>query len=176
MSDAIDNNLKKIRCPYKIITLNERFLDCVARHRFFRSGDADEVRSCYVKWLSAALAAGHYLGWLATEDGIEIIGGVGLVLIDWGPTRTDLNPIRGRIVNMYVEPDWRRKGIGRSLLAAALDEAKFRGIGALSLGATEESYSLYSSFGFKSSETEMLFRDELNDYKLKNHPVRKIER
>ena len=169
MSDALDG-AKKIHCSIKIVGLDERFLGYVAHHRYFRVDDTDEVRFYYVNWLCNALTCGYYLGWLAISDDTEIVGGVGLVLMDWGPTRTDLNPIRGRIVNMYVEPSRRRQGIGRSLLAAALDAAKSRGICTLSLGATGESYSLYSSFGFKFSETEMSFRDELCDSKIRDAP------
>ena len=57
----------------------------------------------------------------------------------------------GEIKRMYVRPDYRRKGIGRALVAAVLDEARAIGYQKLRLDSTkfmQAAHKLYKSYGF----------------------------
>lgn len=71
----------------------------VAKHRY--DGVWSEPDEMYARWLVGAIARGTYVGWLA-EVGGEVMGGAGLVLLDWGPTGADPSPIRGRAANVYT--------------------------------------------------------------------------
>jgi len=108
----------------------------------------------YARWVEDALQRGVYLGWVA-EVGGAVIGGAGLTLLEWGPTRTDPNPLRARVVNVFTEPAWRGRGVAGSLLARCLAEAETRNIGVLSLSAAPEVRPLYEKLGFVVSTTEM---------------------
>lgn len=101
------------------------------------------------------MSEGRYLGWLAIQ-GERVIGGAGLLLLQWQPSRTDANPIRGRVVNVFVEPDFRRQGVARELLMTLLTEARRRRLSVLKLGSSVEGRSLYASLGFQASKTEMI--------------------
>lgn len=50
-----------------------------------------------------------------------------------------------------VVPDWRRRGIGKDLLAALLEQARADGVKALSLSVRRDNpaIALYESFGFR---------------------------
>lgn len=104
---------------------------------------------------------GLYLGFLVVLDGGAVISGAGLTMLEWGPTRGDPQPFRGRIVNVWTHPTHHRQGHARAAMLACLSAAQSRGISHLSLGTTLEARTLYESLGFRGSDTEMLFRPQL---------------
>lgn len=100
---------------------------------------------------------GLYIGWLA-EQGERVVGGCGLTLLEWGPTKQDLHPWRARVVNVFTDPAVRRQGVARILLQAAIQEAQRRGINTLSLGTSEMARTFYEDMGFTAYPNEMLKR------------------
>lgn len=129
----------------------------IARHRYPELVHDHEAVTTYATWAAQALDRGTYLGWLAEQQG-DVVGGCGLVLLEWGPTRDDPSPWRGRIVNVFTAPVVRRQGVARRLLEHALEEAWRRGLRTLSLGTTEMARGLYEEAGFRPSGSEMLRR------------------
>ena len=58
----------------------------------------------------------------------------------------------GEIKRMYVKPEFRRKGIGRSLLEAIINEAVYIGYSRIRLDSApfaKEAQALYRAFGFQ---------------------------
>lgn len=123
-------------------------------HRYFDNSAADAVLDAYSKWLVQAIARGIYIGHLAQHEG-QVVGGAGLVLLDWGPTRNDHSSLRGRLVNVFVNPSLRRRGIATALVKRTLATAAERGIRTVGLSANASSHSLYESLGFRSAGAEM---------------------
>jgi len=72
-----------------------------------REHDADIA--CYATWLAPRIAQGAYVGFIADDSG-QAFGGVGAVLLDRGLTRGDRSAARARIVNLFTERSWRRRG------------------------------------------------------------------
>ncbi len=85
-----------------------------------------------------------------------MVAGAGLVLLDWGPTPEDPNPVRGRLGNVYTDPAWRRRGLATALLRRCLAEADARGVRVLNLSTSPGARALYERFGFEASGTEMV--------------------
>lgn len=108
----------------------------------------------YAAWVAGALADGRYVGYVV-EHGTYVIAGAGLTVLEWGPSRGDPQPWRGRIVNVWTHPDWRRHGHARRLVTACLDAARDRGITRVHLGTSDMARGLYAALGFQSSSTEM---------------------
>ncbi|WP_244940418.1 GNAT family N-acetyltransferase [Deinococcus ficus] len=129
----------------------------IARHRYPELDADHEAGTAYAAWVTRAMDQDLYLGWVAESAG-EVVGGAGLMLLEWGPTRNDPSPWRGRIVNVYTAPAVRRQGIARLLLAHALQEARQRGLHTLSLGTTEQARGLYEQAGFRPSGSELVRR------------------
>jgi GNAT superfamily N-acetyltransferase len=57
---------------------------------------------------------------------------------------------------MWVDAAHRRKGIGRKLVEAAVEEAKARGVTWMMLHATDEGRALYESMGWKPGNEMVL--------------------
>jgi ribosomal protein S18 acetylase RimI-like enzyme len=147
-------------------TVADAFL--IARHRramFHAMGCAtpgvlDEMTRSFEPWLVPRLAGGRYLGWI-TCDGLQPIASIGLLFLDWPPHT--LHPVaaeRGYILNLFVEPEFRRRGLARALVELCLAEARRRNISVITLHASAEGRPLYESLGFQSSN-EMQFRNQL---------------
>lgn len=126
----------------------------VAHHRYPTLPPAAPALDTYAAWVAGAISREVYLGWLAEHGGV-ILAGVGLTLLEWGPTQDDLEPWRARLVNVFTEPGHRRQGLARVLTAHALREAEARGLRSLHLAATREARTLYEAFGFEPYPSEM---------------------
>jgi ribosomal protein S18 acetylase RimI-like enzyme len=112
----------------------------------------------FASWVVPRLADGRYLGWIAF-DGDRSAGSAGLLIIDWPPVPLDPSgEYRGYILNVYVEPEYRRRGLARELIGHCLAEALRRGIGVISLHASEDGRALYESLGFKPANEMRLVR------------------
>jgi ribosomal protein S18 acetylase RimI-like enzyme len=87
-----------------------------------------------------------------------VIAGAGAVLLDWGPTRGEPSGLRGRLVNVYTDPAWRRQGVARNLVQEVMRRCQKREVQVFNLAATDDSASLYRSIGFVPYATEMILR------------------
>lgn len=128
----------------------------LARHRYFDAGTKEDLVA-YERWVAARIERGIYTGVLAELDG-GVIAGAGAVILDWGPTRGEPTGLRARIVNVYTEPDWRRRGIARGLVQVVMRRCQKRDIKTFSLATTDDSAGLYGSLGFEPYPQEMILR------------------
>lgn len=99
-------------------------------------------------------AADSICSWLAETDG-ELTGGVSMLILDLAPRPEDNSGREGYIINMYVDPAYRRRGIGRSLLEACVRAANDLGLRRLLLSATEDGRPLYDAAGFRTNPNWM---------------------
>ena len=71
------------------------------------------------------------------------------------PTYHNTSGKKAYIMNMYTNPNYRRKGIAYKTLDMLVEAAKDRGIKQISLEATEMGRPLYEKYGFTQMESEM---------------------
>jgi GNAT superfamily N-acetyltransferase len=122
-------------------------LDLVCRHRaemFRESGRPEHLIAAMAEpfrvWLRPRLEDGRYFGWLLERDG-EPVAGLGMMEIEWPPH--PFHPAdarRGYILNVYVEPGSRRRGLARRLMEQACSEGRRRGLQYLILHATDRGH------------------------------------
>jgi len=95
--------------------------------------------------------------WLADVDARPV--GVAVLTLAPGMPRfgsPDTGP-DGRIRNVYVVPEFRRRGIARTLTLAAIAAAELFGVSRLVLGASRAGRPLYEALGFVGKDDEMVF-------------------
>jgi len=107
--------------------------------------------------LRRALAEGTYAGWLANDNAAErIIAGAGVHLRNVMP-----HPLRranetvaiaegrhGTIINVFTEPEWRRRGVAALLLQRIIDWSREVHLDRLVLHASDAGRALYEKMGF----------------------------
>ncbi len=104
------------------------------------------------------LADGRYTGWIIT-DAASPIASAGLLILEWPPHPLDpTGDSRAYLLNVFVQPAYRRRGLARQLVNLCLAEAHRRGIRIASLHASDQGRPVYESLGFHAAN-EMLFID-----------------
>ena len=150
-------------------------LPALAHHRvsMFREmgtilpGSEPALRDAATVGLREAMAASEYVGWLvypATQPRL-IVAGAGVLVRRLLPRPADhgTGVVRGRegiVLNMYVEPDYRRRGIARMLMDTIIAWAREGHVARLVLHASDEGRPLYASMGFVPT-SEMRFTGSL---------------
>ena len=120
------------------------------------SADADmrsveaESRAYYAE----ALADGSHTGYLAF-DGDRVVGAGGVSYYRVMPTYHNPTGRKAYIMNLYVAPDHRRRGIATALLDLLMADIRRRGVESVSLEATAMGRPLYEKYGFVAMEHEM---------------------
>lgn len=103
----------------------------------------------WAAWLAQALESGGYVGFVA-QHGAEVVAGVGLMLHPRMPTSTDPSQWRVYVMNMYVEPTHRRRGLAEALMGEVLAWARSRDLPGLVLHAAPMGRALYERLGFRT--------------------------
>lgn len=136
----------------------------ITRHRHRMFGDMqdaaetvlEEVGRNFDPWVRRMIVEDKYAGWI-TSDGEWAVGSAGLLILDWAPHFLDPQcDKRGYILNVFVEQEYRGRGIAKALTLECMAEAKRRRIGVVALHATDKGRPLYERLGFHASN-ELLF-------------------
>jgi GNAT superfamily N-acetyltransferase len=111
----------------------------------------------------ALLEQSSYFGFAAClrEEPARVVGGAGVLLQPrWPWMREGMTTpatTQGLIINVYVEPAHRRRGLARALMLALEAECADRGVTRLTLHASGMGRSLYESLGYApTNEMELL--------------------
>lgn len=144
------------------MTADAALISAHRRAMFADMGGFDEqalelMRNSSEPWVARMIAEEKYFGWITT-DADRPVASAGLLILDWPPHPLDpTGQSRAYLLNVFVEPDYRRRGVARSLVALCLAEARRRNIRVVSLHASKEGAHIYAQLGFKTTN-EMLFR------------------
>ena len=147
----------------------------IARHRARMFQDMGEVPPMMVEsliaasrsWIEGALDAGEYVGWLASPKQAShiVVGGAGVQLRRAAPhplhnETCDVTIAKGAhaiVLNVYVEPEWRRHGLGALLMQQVIDWAQSEQLDRLVLHSSRQGRELYERLGFVPTN-EMQYR------------------
>jgi GNAT superfamily N-acetyltransferase len=118
------------------------------------------------EYLCAMFASGEYIGWLTfqTDRPKKIVAGAGVLLRQVPPfpvsrENGETAITDGRqalIVNVFTEPEWRRRGLARQLMEHILAWSREQGIESIMLHASDDGRALYEQLGFIAT-SEMRF-------------------
>ena len=125
----------------------------------------DPLARATASYLRDALPRGEYLAWVAEDAAAPpaIIGGAGVQLRQIlprprpGDSDLELGP-EAIVLNVYVEPAWRRHGVGEALMRTVLDTLAARGIRRVVLHASDKGRHLYERLGFVPTNEMRLIR------------------
>ena len=103
------------------------------------------------------IKSGAHIAFVCEHDG-QLIATAGITLFEMMPTTQHPNGRAARLMNMYVVPAYRHRGIAKELLNCAMSYAKEHGVGKVVLNPSHMGKSLYENYGF------LLFPDEYTFY------------
>jgi ribosomal protein S18 acetylase RimI-like enzyme len=111
----------------------------------------NEMVANFRVWVREKLESGEYIGWLMEDDRGDVVAGAGLWLMDWPPHILSVHGRRAYILNVYVDPGYRRQGLARHMMKLILVWCKEHEIPTVALHASDEGRSLYESLKFMAS-------------------------
>jgi GNAT superfamily N-acetyltransferase len=99
-------------------------------------------------YLNKAIPDGSFRSWLAC-DNEHAVGGGAVVIVPWPAHAYDLECRRATILNVYTDPEYRRRGIARQVMQTMITWCKQEGFAGVTLHASEQGRHLYESLGFQ---------------------------
>jgi GNAT superfamily N-acetyltransferase len=156
---------------FRVCRATPRDTDTIAWHRarMFEdmgdvSGETFEIlRTKTCTKLEQWLEKEKYVGWLATpaDQPEMVVAGAGVQLQPILPRPVNVSTIgegrQGTIVNVFTEPQWRRRGIARLLIQEIIIWSRNQQLDRLILHASDEGRSTYEKLGFVvSNEMRLL--------------------
>ena len=99
-------------------------------------------------YLKKAIREGTFRSWLACE-GEQVVAGGAVVISPWPAHAYEPECRRATILNIYTEPEYRRRGIARQLMEAIVAWCKEEGFARVTLHASDQGKPLYESLGFE---------------------------
>jgi GNAT superfamily N-acetyltransferase len=118
------------------------------------SADVDQIVAAFLAdgWgdrrANLDFAIGHPLSYPVAADADGVVVGTSLVT---------LNGATGWIGTVWVDPAWRRRGLGRALTQATIDAGEAAGTRSFLFGATDEGRPLYEGLGFEVQTWYQMF-------------------
>ena len=119
----------------------------------------DAMSAHFLPWVRRKMEAGEYMAWLAISPDGEVRAGLGLWLMDWPPHMLGPGTPRANILNVYTEREYRRHGIARDLMLAAIEWCRAHQIRTVILHASPAGRPLYESLGFEATNEMRLAFD-----------------
>jgi ribosomal protein S18 acetylase RimI-like enzyme len=129
-----------------LIDIRVRFLNELYNHP--EDDETEILRKALQEYFSEAIPSNDFIAWLAEYNG-KIIGTSGMVVWQMPARYGGLESGKlGYILNLYIIPEARRKGIYTRLLNELIEEAKSSGLTYLHLHVSEDGINIYRKAGF----------------------------
>jgi GNAT superfamily N-acetyltransferase len=113
------------------------------------SASLDRMESASGPYIEETIAQDCYRGWFAVTALNQIAGGVGILLQSSPPRPWEVRFRRAYLLNLYVYPEYRRRGIARLLTETSVEWCRREGFVTVSLHASDRGRPLYESLGFE---------------------------
>jgi GNAT superfamily N-acetyltransferase len=134
-------------------------IPALIRHRRMMWWDMGRRDETALEWMdtaareyfSKAVPDGSYRGFVAVSGSGETVGGGGIVISPWPGSFHQRTPRRAMILNMYVEREYRRRGIARALMEAMIAWCREHEFARVGLHASDEGRPLYEKLGFRAT-------------------------
>ena len=115
----------------------------------------NELERRSVAWTERMIREGKYYGWIATDAGLSVAS-ASLLILDWPPHPFDPEgELRGYLLNVYVEPEYRKRGLAHELVERSMAEARKRGIRVVTLHSSQAGRPIYERLGFHATNEMM---------------------
>ena len=108
-----------------------------------------QVEESSREYFSEALRTGAYKAWLAEDPNGRVVAGGGIVIANWPGYPGETLAKRAWVLNMYTEPEARRRGVAKQLLAVIIGWCRTEGFCTVSLHASQAGRPLYETAGFQ---------------------------
>jgi len=119
----------------------------------------EEGEARLTSWYAERIPEGRAGGMVAIGADGAWIGALSISHDETVPSRHNMSGRHSYLFGLWVRPESRRRGVARSLVAAAVEAARDAGEGGVMLFASEWGRPLYEGMGFEPAPAMRLFFD-----------------
>lgn len=134
--------------------VESRILVLIAANKLDDSVDMAEIKKQSYDYYKKALSDGTHVAYLVFDRSI-FVGAGGISFFQVMPTYHNPTGNKAYIMNIYTNPDYRRRGIAYKILDFLVSASREKGISAIFLEATDMGRPLYEKYGFIAKNDEM---------------------
>lgn len=106
-------------------------------------------------YLKDHLGDESFSAWVAIEDN-RILSSVMVSYYQTLPVMSNLSGKTGYVLNVFTQPEYRNKGLAKTLLNMMIKEARDRNVGKLYLTASDMGRPVYEKLGFQNTTKDMV--------------------
>lgn len=107
----------------------------------------DAMQAAFAEYAARAIPSGEFVGWVAEADG-AVVAVAALVFEQLPPQPHNLEGRVGHILNVFVVPAWRRRGLATRLVQVAIQHCRSLGLKSVVLHASDAGRLVYERLGF----------------------------
>ena len=123
-----------------------------------QENEVEPLVKASLEWFQGLIDRNEYVGWYAL-DGDRIVACGGIHLRDDPPRVGSYRIGRwGHIINIFTEPEYRRRGLARRITQMILDWAEAEKLDRVTLTAAPAARGLYETLGFTATADMQLTR------------------
>jgi GNAT superfamily N-acetyltransferase len=130
----------------------------VAQHRNIDPAYLAAFNDAYDAYLRETLPDGRTWGWVVEAAGVPVASGAMSVIV-YPPLYSGIHGPRGLLYGLYTVPAFRRRGLAKRIVQAAIESCRERGLSAVLLHASDAGRPLYESMGFTPTSEMRLVLD-----------------
>ena len=108
-----------------------------------------EISAATKSWIEAKLAEGHLVGFIVRTPEGKIAGSGCVWVRDEVPRPNYPREVVPYLMSMYTENEFRRKGVAKMIVEAAMKWCRANGFERILLHASDAGKPLYEAFGFE---------------------------
>lgn len=119
-----------------------------AKGQAYHPANLEALDAAYALHLRAHLGDGTLCAWVVEVEG-QIVASGAVSLLAWPPRPNDLTERLALLHSVYTVPEYRRRGLARRIVQAAIEACRAEGLRRLTLHASAAGRPLYESLGFE---------------------------
>jgi GNAT superfamily N-acetyltransferase len=94
------------------------------------------------------ILAGNFKSFLAETEAGRVVSGGAVYIVPWPGNPSDRLQKRVFIINVFTDPEFRRRGIAHTVVGVLVDWCRTQGFHSVRLMASDDGRPLYQSMGF----------------------------
>jgi ribosomal protein S18 acetylase RimI-like enzyme len=102
-------------------------------------------------FVAKEISLGNFRSFIAETDSGKVVSGGAAYIVPWPGNPSDRLQKRVFLLNVYTDPEFRRRGLARAVVTATLDWCRTQGFHSVRLLASDAGRPLYQSLGFYST-------------------------
>lgn len=126
-----------------------------------RWADSEKIMKSNKEYYKEHLEDGSHTACFAVDNGTgRIVGCGGICYQHELPSPENISGKNGYLMNIYIDPEYRRHGTGRKMVEFLIADAKSRGVEKIYLETSTAGEKLYYSLGFQTLDGYMKLIEE----------------